>query len=119
MFQRNKRVEPAPRLKIEPSLVEGGLAVVISGELDLSTGRDLLAFADLLVETKVVGFDLTGVYFIDSSGLNALLRAVQSLRQRGISAIVSRAGTQALKLFDVSGLREPLMADGTGALPTW
>ena len=99
--------------------VNGTTVVRLAGDLDVAAQRELIDhFAREVPAGDPVEIDLANVSFIDSAGLNALLKLIKTLREGGTSVRVISAAPQALKLFDVSGLRESLMGDG-GDLPGW
>jgi anti-sigma B factor antagonist len=58
--------------------------VRVSGEVDLSWSQELRrAILDALKAGDRVGVDLSGVSYIDSSGIAALVEGFQSARARG------------------------------------
>lgn len=81
------------------------------GEIDAGTVRDLgsalsEAAGDL---SRTVMVDLSGVTFMDSSGLGALLRCHERLRRQGRPMVViAPSGAPADQLFDVTGVRRRL-----------
>jgi anti-sigma B factor antagonist len=87
-------------------------AVVVSGEVDsasASTFRRLLLAAvdDMPGPGDRVVLDLTGLRFIDSSGLAELIRLHQSLASRGIGLAI-RAEAHVVRLFEITGLTDLL-----------
>lgn len=84
--------------------------VTVAGELDLLTIRVLREALDELVATGAtdVVVDLSGLTFIDSSGLGTLVRAKRRLRVlRGSVALVCQEGP-VLRLLALTGLRHVL-----------
>ena len=67
----------SPRLETRATKVGGASAIAVAGELDLETAPQLSEEVELAVWGTVGAFvlDLSGVTFLDSSGLHALLRA--------------------------------------------
>ena len=67
----------APRLESRATTVGGASAIALSGALDLETAPHFGEEVELAVWGTVGAFvlDLSGVTFLDSSGLHALLRA--------------------------------------------
>jgi len=67
----------APRLESRATTVGGASAIAVTGELDIETASQLSDEVERAVWRTVGVFvlDLSGVTFLDSSGLHALLRA--------------------------------------------
>ena len=67
----------APRLETRATTVGGASAIAVSGELDIETAPRLSEEVERAVWSTVGAFvlDLSGLTFLDSSGLHALLRA--------------------------------------------
>ncbi len=80
--------------------------VVITGELDMSQGDEAWAVIKPLVRSARTGLtvDLAGVTFIDSRGLNVLVRALQELD--GVPLTIRSAPQRIVRLLEVSGLAE-------------
>src|SRR5450631_4331463 len=96
----------APRTTIESSTA-GATLVTIAGELDLATVPGVERELDPLVQSppERVVFDLSGVSFMDSSGIAMLLRVVErvdSVKVRDPSAAVQMV-LRATGLTDVLG----------------
>ena len=80
--------------------------LVLSGELDLAS-RPLLDEAlsrtgRERIETLVL--DLSGVSFMDSTGLHAVLVAKDRCAQRGCELLFVRGSAQVQRLFELSGV---------------
>ena len=81
--------------------------VRVSGEIDLATAPRLhQALGEFTAGAGTVIIDLTGVSFIDSSGLNVLMQSRERLTAEGqpslLRLVVSRPAIQ--RVFDVTGL---------------
>ncbi len=65
--------------------VEGEFALVrVQGEVDLSWSQSVRkAILDALAKARAVGVELSGVSYIDSSGIAALVEGFQSARGKG------------------------------------
>ncbi|PRY37876.1 STAS domain-containing protein [Umezawaea tangerina] len=97
-----------PRLRVHHRVQDGAVVVEAAGDVDMNTAADLeerLATA-LASDTPVVA-DLTGVTFLDSSGLSTLVRC----HERGLRAggslrlvVATRAVSQPLRLTALDGL---------------
>jgi anti-sigma B factor antagonist len=99
---------------------DGTVVVAITGDIDMATAQ---AFRDALDDgiqhAQDVVVDLGAVSFMDSTGLNALIRAAQRV-QKGVGAISLRAPSPSVRrLLEISGVEnifaiEPNSAE-TGA----
>jgi anti-anti-sigma factor len=104
-------------LTADVTFEDGGTAVVrVVGEIDISTvdavNTALLAAVENHPDRVV--FDLSGVEFMDSSGIAALLRArkaVSSIEIRNPSTVVRR-------LIDMTGLTEVLPIEPSPTVAT-
>jgi anti-sigma B factor antagonist len=92
---------------MEASLVEtdGQVTVTVSGEVDLATAG---ALWDTLQKAAVPGttlvVDLSGTLFMDSSGLDVLLRTRRHLAAIGSTIVLRSPHNRVRKLLEVSGL---------------
>jgi anti-anti-sigma factor len=80
----------APRLETRPTTIGGASAIAVAGELDMETAPQLSEEVELAVWNTVGAFvlDLSGVSFLDSSGLHALLRARAYLAREDRSLVL-------------------------------
>lgn len=100
--------EPREPLTVERDIVNGGVvaSLRVAGEVDLST----VAIFDEAISASVenahdpLRIDLSGVTFMDSSGLNALIRARNTLEERGVKLVISGVSDQVRHLLEISGL---------------
>jgi anti-anti-sigma factor len=81
----------------------GRSVVTATGELDTTTAPELLSSVAVLARpaTTGVAIDLSAVTFVDSSGINALHRAVRSARARGVAAVIAAPGERVQKVLDL------------------
>ena len=100
-------IDPALTLSIE--LVEDGderVVVRVGGEIDTATGealqRELLAIVRL--RPRHLGLDLSGVDFLDSSGLRALLVVQQAVASGGRQVRVVGSTPMIDRLLEITGL---------------
>ena len=105
------------RIAIETEQGPQGVRLLLRGDLDLATVRE---FEHRVEEASrnsatAIAVDLTGLSFLDSRGLRAILGAQQLCEERGCRLTV-RAGERAQRLFDLTGLSERLPLVDT-ALP--
>ena len=97
------------RIAIETEHGPQGVRLLLRGDLDLATARE---FEHRLEEASrntrgAITVDLTGLSFLDSRGLRAILGAQQLCEERGCRLTVI-VGEQAQRLFDLTGLSERL-----------
>jgi anti-anti-sigma factor len=90
--------------------------IAVEGELDLLTSPSLASALDRgFAEADELFLDLSGVLFIDSAGLQAILVALQSHRSDGKALTISSSlPTQARRLFEITGVLSQLpLVDGS------
>lgn len=87
-----------------------GTVIRVAGELDLETAPQLLAEADPHVDDGTGGLivDLSGLAFIDSSGLSALIRINQRMIGTGRSFLIISPSPVVAKAFEITGLDQVL-----------
>lgn len=87
--------------------------VRVSGAVDLGTAAELeRALAPELWPGRQVLLDLSGVWFVDSSGVRAIARAAETARSRGGGlALVSPLPDQARRVIEITGLQRLLRSD--------
>lgn len=94
---------PDPPLTITPT--DTGFRVV--GEIDAHTAPEI-ARTLAESESKTVELDLSGVDFVDSSGLRALIEAHQEFEASGGALTLVRPSPAVSRLFDISGVGDYL-----------
>jgi len=100
-------------LTVSWEIVNGGQAVRLRvvGEIDMSTvptfEKALSSALDAKHERLMI--DLSEVNFMDSSGLNALVRARDAMEDTGVEMVISGVSNQVHRLFEVSGLMTAFM----------
>lgn len=86
---------------------KNGLVVRLTGELDHSAAEELRRELDrLIAETgaKQLLLDLSGLTFMDSSGIGLIIGRYKKMARRGGSVAVIAANRRIDKLFDMAGL---------------
>jgi anti-anti-sigma factor len=86
---------------------DGVLTVAVSGEIDLATGPDVeraIAVAIGSDGVSEVRVDLSGVEFLDSSGVALLLKGRRGADERGIGFRVSGARGITLQVLELTGV---------------
>lgn len=83
--------------------------LTVSGELDMASSPRLAdAFRGLHLAPRRLIVDLSGLEFIDASGLHVLLQATERTRQAGIRLTVVNASRMVRKLLKLTGTTELL-----------
>lgn len=82
--------------------LDGVSHLKVSGELDLATVAQLLEALDGHIDGQRVVLDTTGLLFIDSTGLHALVKARNKV---GIDRFSLVAGPATERLLDLAGIR--------------
>jgi anti-sigma B factor antagonist len=99
-------LQPAPRLKTRATTIGGANAIALTGELDIETAPQLGEEVELAVWSTVGAFvlDLTGVGFLDSSGLHALLRARAFLAREDRPLVLVCPAGPARRVLDLASV---------------
>ncbi len=101
---RRRRVQPLGGLAVRTRLDADAVIVVLVGELDLLVVpmvRDALVRA-LREPRQRLTIDLSGLTFIDSSGLHALLQADKSCRDAGRILTIRPGPPSVQKVFELT-----------------
>lgn len=86
---------------------DSGLTITLSGEIDHHAARDMMAQLDQAIAERVparLTLDLSGVTFMDSSGIAVLLRARRQLGHNGGVLRVANIPAQARRVLDAAGI---------------
>jgi anti-sigma B factor antagonist len=95
------------RVTVKP--LEDASLIRAAGEIDLNTVGALRCELDAArMEAVTVVLDLSGVTFIDSSGLHLLLRASHSSARSDWAFFVVRPSESVLRLIELSGTADLL-----------
>lgn len=101
----------------------GGVArVTLSGELDMLAASEFAAALSAAIHDSVlVIVDLSGLTFIDSSGLHVIVAAHAQVRGSGCRLVLIPGPRQVQRLFELTGIEERFEfvadADGLGHRP--
>ncbi|MET8298520.1 STAS domain-containing protein [Streptomyces sp. NPDC005180] len=83
------------------------ITVTVTGELDMETCPDVTKITEALsLDGKTLTVDLSAVTFMDSSGLNALLRLRSRAQTEAASLRLAGVPDQALRVLDLTGTRQ-------------
>ena len=83
------------------------VTVYLDGELDHHTAKGVRAELEALIESprvKRLVLDLSGLTFMDSSGIAVLMRALRQMQQLGGSLRVTAIPLQARRVLDAAGV---------------
>lgn len=96
----------ADRLTARSTTVGGASAIAVEGELDMETGPHFTEQVELAVWGTVGAFvlDLSGVTFLDSAGLHALLRARAYLAREDRALVLVCPAGPARRTLDLAGV---------------
>ncbi len=85
----------------------GGAVIALSGEVDHHGARTMMAQIDETIAQLLpmhLTLDLSGVTFMDSSGIAVLLCALRQIQQIGGALRVTSIPTQARRVLDAAGV---------------
>src|SRR5439155_15365852 len=96
--------QPEPPLRIQIERSPGRESVAVLGELDIYTAPSLERAVLELEHARplLLVIDLTGLSFIDSTGLSVLLSAAERARKQSRRLIVVRPPLPALRVFTLT-----------------
>lgn len=83
------------------------LTLTLRGELDHHAARDAMQRMELALDTALpakLTLDLSGVSFMDSSGIAVVMRAQKRMRALGGAAVLTHVPPQAKKVFAAAGI---------------
>jgi anti-sigma B factor antagonist len=92
---------------------DGVPVVVVAGDLDMATAADMAQhLAEVVGAGTDVVVDLSGLEFIDSTGLNALIAAWRASRGRGRTLTVRRPAHCVRRVLGITGLDQVFAIEG-------
>ncbi len=92
-------------LKIETEAEGDTLNVTLSGEFDLgAVAAFRKAVEDAPEPWQLTAVDMHDVVFMDSSGLQELLRLNNRARERGLELVLVRPSVPVMRLLELTGL---------------
>ena len=84
-----------------------GATIAMAGEIDHHGARAMMAQLEDAIATTLplrLTLDLSGVTFMDSSGIAVLMRALRQMQQLGGSLRVTAIPLQARRVLDAAGV---------------
>ena len=94
-------------MEINAKSMDRNLLLELRGEIDHHGARDAMGELELAGEAalpKKLVLDMTGVTFMDSSGIALILRAQQRMRLLDGSILVCHVPEQAKRVLDAAGI---------------
>jgi len=99
-----------PRFMVKPAPLSGAPGVVVRGDVDIDTAPRLTEALDAAIRETRGAFvvDLCDVEFLDSSGVNVLVRARAVLGRHDRSLVVICPPGPARRILEVAGIADLL-----------
>ena len=92
-------------LTIDTQIDGDTLEVTLSGEFDMgSVAKFREAVEDEAVPWRRAVIDMSDVVFMDSSGLQELVRVDNKARERGLEVVIARPSVPVTRLLELTGL---------------
>lgn len=86
---------------------DNSLTIALSGEIDHHAARDMMSELDQAIAERLpprLTLDLSGVTFMDSSGIAVLLRALRQMERHGGALRAAGIPAQARRVLDAAGV---------------
>ena len=93
---------------------DSALTIALSGEIDHHGAREMMSQLDDVIAERLPArlvLDLSGVTFMDSSGIAVLLRARRQMERTGGSLRVANIPAQARRVLDAAGIGRLITLD--------
>ena len=93
----------------------GRLTIRLSGELDHHGSREVMQKIDVLIDEYLprdTAIDMSGLSFMDSSGIALILRTERRMREMGGRAAVLNPRKQPLRVIVASGIDRLIQVKG-------
>ena len=106
VFKEN-RTKEANFMEIIAKSADRNLLLEFKGEMDHHGARNALRELEMAVDAalpKTLMLDMTGVTFMDSSGIALILRAQQRMQLLDGSIVVCNVPAQARRVLDAAGI---------------
>ena len=93
---------------------DSALTIALSGEIDHHGAREMMTQLDQAIAERLPAqlvLDMSGVTFMDSSGIAVLLRALRRSEHIGGTLRVTSIPTQARRVLDAAGIGRLISLD--------
>lgn len=97
-----------PEFRVERIEQAEGVRLVLSGELDLAGIDQLLCAGENVPDGGTLTLDLSGLSFMDSSGLKVFMNLDRRSRREGWSLAIENPRDQVLRLLQLCGFEQRL-----------
>ena len=91
-------------LQLESGAEDGTPLVTARGEIDMQSSPRLLAELRRLERERRVVLDLSGVSYIDSSGIAVLIQGLKAARRNGQQFVLRRPSAKVMAVLELADL---------------
>lgn len=113
-----RRKDAALSLDVAPDAAGSSVRITARGELDSGSAQELVdAFTGAIAQAVDVTLDLSGVQFVDSAGLRALILIEQEARAREISLTTLPPPEPVTQQLEIAGVAERVNLVRDGQVP--
>ncbi len=83
-----------------------GWEIVVVGEIDMATSSTLRAYIDgvIVLERGDIVLDLSGVGFMDSTGLGVIVKAARDLEAKGFELVLRAPSPRVRRVLQITGI---------------
>lgn len=102
-------------LELDSSRVADAVVVAVAGELDALAAPELDEYLQPLVAEHPVllVLDLSGVTFLDSTGLGVVIKALKHVREHGGEVAAVYTSPRVAKVFEITGIDQAMVVGET------
>lgn len=98
-----------PTFTVDTGEVDGGVRVILSGDLDLSTAKQAeQAIEEAERGVSLIVIDLRRLSFMDSTGLRVIVSADKRAKRSGRRAVIVQGPSAVRRVFEITRLGERL-----------
>jgi anti-sigma B factor antagonist len=109
---QDEPLEPEGVLRIEARYVDDRATLILGGEFDMTGRVRFRAFVNEALATgRSITVDASGLEFVDSAGLQALLQAREAAGEAGVAFRVSDPSPALRRVVELSGLEGLLLPE--------
>lgn len=98
-----------PTFTVDTGELDGGVRVILSGDLDLSTAKQAeQAIEEAERSASLIVIDLRRLSFMDSTGLRVIVSADKRAKRSGRRAVIVQGPSAVRRVFEITRLGERL-----------